>query len=60
MSDVLLLTRAAVSWLAAVTTVAAAMLLRADSDGVAPTWPVFDGLRKITSSCPNCDCPAAA
>lgn len=41
MSDVLLLTRAAISWLAAVTTVAAAMLLRADSDGAAPAWPVL-------------------
>lgn len=41
MSDVMLLTRAAVAWLAALTTVAAAMLLRADSDGVAPTWPVL-------------------
>jgi hypothetical protein len=40
-SDVLLLARAAVSWLAAVSTVAAVMLLRADSDGVAPGWPVL-------------------
>ena len=40
-SDVLLLARTAVAWLAAVTTVAAAMLLRADSDGPAPAWPVL-------------------
>jgi hypothetical protein len=40
-SDVLVLMRAATSWLAAVTTVGAATLLRADSDGAAPRWPML-------------------
>jgi hypothetical protein len=40
-NDAVLLMRVAVSWLAAVVTVGAALLLRADSDGTAPGWPTL-------------------
>lgn len=39
MDDAVLLMRLAASWLASVVTVGAALLLRADSDGPAPSWP---------------------
>ncbi|BEP14597.1 hypothetical protein acdb102_29080 [Acidothermaceae bacterium B102] len=41
MDDAVLLMRVAVSWLASVVTVGAAVLLRADSDGPAPGWPTL-------------------
>jgi hypothetical protein len=41
MSDALALLRAAACWLASVATVSTAMLLRADSDGPRPGWPVL-------------------